>query len=88
MDHQGLGKCPVDAKNGVNVSHEPQELLELGSPASLSEALLHLACVQHQTNQLLAQIVDQNQRLLAVVFDESDDAEPHTDMEGKPIRDS
>lgn len=88
MDHQGLGKCPVDAKNGANVSHEQHELLELGSPASLSEALMHLAYEQHETNQLLAQIVEQNQRLISLFVEEPDEAEPRTDMEGKPIRDS
>jgi hypothetical protein len=89
MDHQGLGEMQcVDAKNGVNGSHELPDSPELASPASLSEALLHLACVQHETNQLIAQIVEQNQRLLAVVFDQQDEAEPREDMEGKPIRDS
>jgi hypothetical protein len=81
-------KCPVDAKNGASVSHEQQESQELELPVSLSEALLHLVYEQHETNQLLAQIVQQNQRMLAVVLDEPDEAEPRTDMEGKPIRDS
>jgi hypothetical protein len=88
MDHQGLGKCPVDAKNDVNGSQEQPETLEIELPASLSEALMHLACVQHQTNNLLAQIVQQNQQLLEALIDETADSEPREDMEGNPIRNS
>jgi hypothetical protein len=76
----------VDAKKDVNVSHEPPDSLDLELQVSLSEALLQLACAQHQTNQFLAQIVEQNQRLISQLVDEPDEAEPREDMEGKPIR--
>lgn len=78
----------MDAKNDVNGSQEQPETLEIELPASLSEALMHLVCVQHQTNNLLAQIVQQNQQLLEALIDETADSEPREDMEGNPIRNS
>lgn len=77
----------MDASNDVNASLEQPGSPELESPRSLFEALTQLAFALQQNNQLLMQIVEQNQMLMAAMV-EPDDAEPREDMEGRPIRDS
>lgn len=80
----------MDANNVASGSPEQSDSLELELPASLAEALIFVASVQQQTNNLMLRLIEQNQQIMAAVIDidQPEDMEPREDMEGRPIRNS